>query len=228
MGCQRGGINAGVILLAPCSQTLSMMLAEVTSPLHPEHIPGTGPEQDYLTRFFASAPWHALHVKWNYQLHHLPFALEHMLKWFFCVLGQGSPLSEADRQPPPRLAVALDDIGIVHFSGDVKLWHLCLESVVGSQKHKLAPQERWENSDELTERLLRDCCEGYARWVELAGTDEDYRKFGCVVCDDRVELRAGDLCEDVTPLVKATVSRLQEVARNATLVWRRCAEKLFN
>ena len=50
---QGGGINAGVILLQPCEDTLARMIAEVTCEEHPEHMSGNGPEQDYFTRFFA-------------------------------------------------------------------------------------------------------------------------------------------------------------------------------
>jgi hypothetical protein len=67
----QGGINAGVILLQPNENTFQAMRLELMSEHHPEHLPSTGPEQDYLTRFFASAPWHALDCKWNYQPHHV-------------------------------------------------------------------------------------------------------------------------------------------------------------
>ena len=49
---QRGGINAGVILLEPSQEIFERMLREVTCKYHPEHIRGNGPEQDYLSRFF--------------------------------------------------------------------------------------------------------------------------------------------------------------------------------
>ena len=127
--CQSGGINAGVILLRPCQFTLDVMISECSAELHPEHLPSPGPEQDYLTRFFASAPWHALDVRWNYQIHHLPFAMEHALQWQHRTMGAGEKLYDADRKwVPPRLALSLEEIGIVHFSGDVKLWHICLHS----------------------------------------------------------------------------------------------------
>ena len=51
---QGGGINAGVILLEPCPKTFHQMKREVTSEVHPAHVPGGGPEQDYLSRFFRS------------------------------------------------------------------------------------------------------------------------------------------------------------------------------
>ena len=34
-------------------ETPTQMVSEVTSEVHPEHVPGCGPEQDYLSRFFA-------------------------------------------------------------------------------------------------------------------------------------------------------------------------------
>ena len=56
------GINAGVILLRPCETTRAHIRCEVTSELHPKHIAGAGPEQEYLSRYFASSPWHAVNV----------------------------------------------------------------------------------------------------------------------------------------------------------------------
>ena len=52
-----------MILLQPCEDTLARMIAEVTFEEHPDHVRGNGPEQDYLTRFFASAPWRAMDVR---------------------------------------------------------------------------------------------------------------------------------------------------------------------
>jgi len=76
---QGGGINAGVMLLAPDAETYRRALREVAQPLHPEHIPGSGPEQDYLSRFFANT-WHHISVKWNWQLHQMINAMEAALR----------------------------------------------------------------------------------------------------------------------------------------------------
>merc|ERR1712190_275286 len=76
---QAGGINAGVIVLSPNHSIYSQMWREVTCDAHPEHVQGNGPEQDYFSRFFADAPWHNIDVEYNYQIHHIPFALEHSL-----------------------------------------------------------------------------------------------------------------------------------------------------
>ena len=63
--CQGGGINAGVILLEPRIEIFQRMLHEVTCEVHPERVPGAGPEQDYFSRFFASTPWHHISVSYN-------------------------------------------------------------------------------------------------------------------------------------------------------------------
>ena len=81
---QSGGINAGVILLQPDHYLFQQMLSEVSSKNHPCHVAGSGPEQDYLSRFFAArkeSPWHHISVAWNYQLHQSLFAIERVLEW---------------------------------------------------------------------------------------------------------------------------------------------------
>lgn len=80
---QGGGINAGVILLRPSLELFGQMKREVTCLNHPAHIAGNGPEQDYLTRFFAASksPWRHIDVSYNFQLHHVPFAMEKVLEY---------------------------------------------------------------------------------------------------------------------------------------------------
>ena len=231
--CQSGGINAGVILFQPCQSTLDEMISECSAELHPEHLPSPGPEQDYLTRFFASAPWHALHVKWNYQIHHVPFSMEHVLQWQHRVLGAKEKLYDSDRVwIPPRLSLSLEEIGIVHFSGDVKFWHICLQSS-NSQKCKQRAVEhvlldKWLDTDTFTEYYLRDCCEGYDRWVERSRPQEEYEERGCVLkSGGRVELQAGDASEDVTPIVDLMVDKLRGTTRLAANTWRGVLERLL-
>lgn len=230
---QSGGINAGVILLQPCQKTLQQMLAELGSIWHPEHLPSPGPEQDYLTRFFASKPWHALDVKWNYQIHHVPFALQHILEWRRFALSTRTALSAEDHQwQPRRLSLSLEDIGIVHFSGDVKLWHICLQSLNADENKRRAvdhaPLDKWADTNIFVEYLLRDSCEGYTRWVERRGQQEEYNAFGCTLKHDgHVIQQVGDACEDVTHLVDSMVEHLRAITRLATETWRQCAKNLF-
>ncbi|CAK0895566.1 unnamed protein product [Prorocentrum cordatum] len=104
---QTGGINAGVMLLEPDEQTLAQCLLEITDPRHPEHVPGNGPEQDYLSRFWAGE-WRHLDVSYNFQLHQMYFALS--------PLGLSSDRARfLDGTGPARIKA-------VHFSADPKPW----------------------------------------------------------------------------------------------------------
>ena len=72
---QGTGINAGVMLVAPDWNTYQRMLSEVRCHNHPAHVGGTGPEQDYFSRFWADAPWTHICAEYNFQLHQLYNAL---------------------------------------------------------------------------------------------------------------------------------------------------------
>ncbi|CAK0802332.1 unnamed protein product [Prorocentrum cordatum] len=65
------GINAGVMLLQPDVRIYERMVAEIKDSRHPEHIGTYGPEQDYLSRFYATflrGAWTHIHARFNYQL----------------------------------------------------------------------------------------------------------------------------------------------------------------
>ena len=118
--CQGGGINAGVMLLRPDTEEHQRAIGEVTAEVHPERIPGAGPEQDYLSRFYA--PWWShISVAWNYQLHRvfhgLSIAHDFLLK----------ASNEDELWVPERVEMDVNEIKIVHFSGEIKMWDLKLE-----------------------------------------------------------------------------------------------------
>ena len=46
---------------------------QVADERHPEHIRGNGPEQDYLSRYFAR-DWRHIDVAYNFQLHQMYYA----------------------------------------------------------------------------------------------------------------------------------------------------------
>merc|ERR1719253_1470081 len=71
---QSSGINAGVMLLKPCLETFRQCMEEVADAKHPEHVRGNGPEQDYLSRYYAGE-WSHIDVAYNFQLHQMYFAL---------------------------------------------------------------------------------------------------------------------------------------------------------
>ena len=86
---QTGGINAGVMLLAPDAGVHQRMLREVEAISHPERIAGAGPEQDYLSRYFAPH-WHHLSVMYNCQLHHIWYGLDSAVREYTGVWGDAT------------------------------------------------------------------------------------------------------------------------------------------
>merc|ERR1712187_519314 len=94
------------------------MLWEVGEPNHPSHCRGNGPEQDYLSRFWADAPWSHISVEYNYQLHQMYFALQPDQVY-------------ADRN---QFLSKPESIKIVHFSGDPSAKPWC--RVLGSALEK--------------------------------------------------------------------------------------------
>mmetsp|Transcript_127813 Transcript_127813/g.409300 ORF Transcript_127813/g.409300 Transcript_127813/m.409300 type:complete len:691 (+) Transcript_127813:231-2303(+) len=108
---QGTGINAGVMLVAPDWQTYSRMLYEISCDQHPAHVRGNGPEQDYLSRFWADAPWTHIGVEYNFQVHQMYHAL--------------SPLCSdaAERTAVLERDGGFQHIRLVHFSGELKPWH---------------------------------------------------------------------------------------------------------
>lgn len=109
---QSSGINAGVMVLEPSEETSQQCLAEVADSSHPEHVRGNGPEQDYLSRFFASE-WSQVDVAYNFQLHQMYFAL--------------SPtcMKAADRT---AFFGKPEKVKVFHYSSEPKPWARKLES----------------------------------------------------------------------------------------------------
>jgi len=91
------------------------MMAELIEANHPEHIRGNGPEQDYLSRYWADAPWTHLAVENNYQLHQMFFALH---PDFVNSAERAKTIADPAR------------IRVVHFSGEpgAKPWHRPLDA----------------------------------------------------------------------------------------------------
>eukprot|EP00435_Cladocopium_sp_Y103_P055919 s1104_g18.t1 len=140
---QGTGINAGVMLLAPNLGDFLTMQEELVEPWHPGHVRGNGPEQDYLSRFFADRPWRHISVENNFQVHHMYNALQPLL------------------EDCERLVVCRNfkTVRVVHFSGDsgVKPWTRCLKKEFG-----------WPNraqDEEYVQRFLADY-HSYLLWVK--------------------------------------------------------------
>jgi len=92
-GKLRGGINAGLMVLRPSKAELEDMRRKL---LQRTNDPTTGPEQDFLTRYYEHT-WNKLPIRFNYQLHQLGF------------LNRGA-------QPERRMP--FEEIEVIHFSGD--------------------------------------------------------------------------------------------------------------
>mmetsp|Transcript_30650 Transcript_30650/g.78628 ORF Transcript_30650/g.78628 Transcript_30650/m.78628 type:complete len:731 (+) Transcript_30650:43-2235(+) len=236
--CQGGGINAGVILLKPSQDTLRRMMAEVTCPAHPEHVKGNGPEQDYLSRFFAWTPWHAMDVRWNYQVHHLPFALEQVIERMRFELDNDCEVDEEEHKKwlPRRLTLDLEDIAIVHFSGDVKPWHSVLDAKQDNDQRRAVEHvpSLWADVETFGSHLLSSCCESHRRWVTRTAAPEEYAYFGCRLGGDGRILLSGrraaggaERSVDITPFVDAARERILGTTLRALLDWRRSADRFL-
>mmetsp|Transcript_45716 Transcript_45716/g.97999 ORF Transcript_45716/g.97999 Transcript_45716/m.97999 type:complete len:636 (+) Transcript_45716:576-2483(+) len=125
---QGTGINAGVMLFEPSEETLAQCLREVGDEKHPEHLRGNGPEQDYLSRYFADR-WTHIDVGYNFQLHQMYYALN-------------PSLPAADRRS--YLADG-DGIKAFHYSSDPKPWARYTSAVYAALEDK-----QWFNDFKMT------------------------------------------------------------------------------
>ena len=201
---QTGGINAGVMLLAPDKQVFERAIEEVEADFHPERIACTGPEQDYLSRFFAQG-WTHLSVLYNFQLHHLWFGLDSALQHFTGHSdgrdGAGSPWL------PPRVRMSLSNVRVMHFSGEIKFWN----------KEFSSRQTRVD----LADAYLRSNDPYRARlWLDRKGNDKEYAAHGIRYGDNTfkpldVSLSASALQE----IIDGAVSQIREATRLAMERW---------
>ena len=160
---QGTGINAGVVLLEPNERIYNRMCSEIDQDLHPEHTPSAGPEQDYLSRFYAPY-WTHISVKYNYQLHHILYNLESVLQWW--------PDEPYREWLPARLKITVDDIAVIHFSGTLKIW----------DREYLSTGLPLQSDEDFAKRILRNCNERcYQYWVQRAAQPEEYEYYNIVL-----------------------------------------------
>eukprot|EP00928_Gymnodinium_smaydae_P078901 TRINITY_DN62958_c0_g1_i1.p1 TRINITY_DN62958_c0_g1~~TRINITY_DN62958_c0_g1_i1.p1 ORF type:complete len:795 (+),score=172.44 TRINITY_DN62958_c0_g1_i1:68-2386(+) len=141
---QGTGINAGVMLWQPDLDVFAEMMSELSEPNHPEHCTGNGPEQDYLSRFWADAPWTHIDVCYNYQIHHMFNSLHP---------------DKVDSVERTKILQTPEKIKIIHFSGDeaAKPWHRVL---------KRDGQERLDRADDAAYvRKFAEEFQGYFMWM---------------------------------------------------------------
>lgn len=209
---QCGGINAGVMLLAPDADLFERTLREVHDPLHPEHIPGPGPEQDYLSRLFAPY-WNHLGVKFNYQIHQVFIALEVSLRAGMPAKGETPTDEHIEMDPwvPERLRLTAEELCIIHYSGELKIWH--------------RDPFNGESDDEFVERILRDSkAHSCHLWVDKAGDEWEYEKFG-------LRLHNGEFFSttsgaNLTSHIQLGIAQVRAAAHRAVVQWRADLEAL--
>ena len=168
---QGTGINAGVMLWQPNQEVLDQMLAEVSEPNHPEHVKGNGPEQDYLSRYWADSPWTYIGPQYNFQLHQMFFALHP---------DRVQYAERANLLQNPR------EIRVVHFSGKptAKPWHRVLD-------------EQWKDfwpsrsRDQEYVNLFAEEFMGYWLWIK-----RDRQMFEAQVSGNSWDLEGMEMAEN--------------------------------
>lgn len=168
---QGTGINAGVMLLQPDEEVLANMLLEINEPNHPSHARGNGPEQDYLSRYWADC-WSYIGVEYNFQLHQMFFTLHP--KW-----ASNAERAEFFRSP--------EKIKVVHFSGvpAAKPWHRVLDE-------KFASYWPDRGRDDDYTRLFADEFLGHWLWIKKDPASWN----GMQSCHSRTEMQDLYLGED--------------------------------
>ena len=196
---QQGGINAGVMLLSPDVGLYNRAIQEINAPFHPERIPCAGPEQDYLSRLLA--PWWThISVLYNFQLHQAFFSLDKSIE------HEASSIATERPWIPERLALNTEDIYIVHYSGELKMWNRDLRSN--------------ESDEDFTRRLLQNSSpHGFRLWIEKQGTHKEYAWYG-VTPDGHGGYRAVETNSAMGDFVDQYTKQIHHTTRRAVQQWR--------
>lgn len=104
---QQAGINAGLMLFRPSQKVFRDIKACLIEPYHPGLFGSGGPEQDFLSRYFADV-WSHLGVEYNYQLHQ--------------IYQQIYPQRDQRQQERKKFLTDPNELKIIHFSGPSKPW----------------------------------------------------------------------------------------------------------
>ena len=144
---------------------------------------------------------------------------------------KGRVFSEADKEWLPELRMDLEDIGVVHFSGEVKMWHRILAATSLESEdqrrevaHELATMygEDGRSGDVAFAEGLMSYQRGHAVWISKTAEPEDYPFHGCRREGQRIFV--GD--KDITHALDRMAQKVLAVGVRATEVWNDCYEKL--
>ena len=115
---------------------------------------------------------------------------------------------------PERIATDLEDVHILHFSGEVKIWDRFLE---GST----------ESDEAFASRLLDVNTEFYSRlFIKQAGTEDEYRSHGLELVDGKFRCPLKKDPEAVGKTIERSVKQVRDAAFKATELWREDYESL--
>jgi len=155
-----GGINAGVMVFEPDKEIEALMEKEVTDMWHPEHIYAQGPEQEYLSRFFADR-WRHIHSRFNFQIFRLD-PTEPLMKFDVKRHSEGGQ---------DTLRAVMDEIVAPQFSSSPKPWDFALSESLGNLQRDVRDSliSKWkgdgkDNTDAAARALLLQTEEQLERW----------------------------------------------------------------
>ena len=204
---QSGGINAGVMLLEPNMALYERTMKDLVMPLHPSHISGSGPEQDYLSRILA--PWWThIGAGYNFQLHRTFHALDAVVD-SFNYLSWATPELYTE-----RLSLSMDEIKLIHFCGDLKMWDADIASN--------------EDPERFAERLLRDSAGDYycRLWLDQTAEGSDYEAFGLRKVDGALVHKDPNVGNKAQSLIDDAMNIARSTARMAGRTWWEACYKL--
>ena len=204
---QSGGINAGVMLLEPNMALYERTMKDLVMPLHPSHISGSGPEQDYLSRILA--PWWThIGAGYNFQLHRIFHALDAVVD-SFNYLSWATPELYTE-----RLSLSMDEIKLIHFCGDLKMWDADIASN--------------EDPERFAERLLRDSAGDYycRLWLDQTAEGSDYEAFGLRKVDGALVHKDPNVGNKAQFFIDDAMNIARSTARMAGRTWWEACYKL--
>ena len=173
-GDQIGGINAGFVLLKPDERDLVRMEVQLRTGQVIGKIPFKhGPEQDFLTRFYAGDSLKSLGIEWNYQLHQIAYC---------------SRFGHVDSR---RMTFSYQDVNVVHFSGPISLTKWVLDAEHDGQSfHEFAKTTILQSYLDLLDKdpkrgakAARSSVKARLRDVTTVATQEWYEMYQQLLVD---------------------------------------------
>lgn len=190
------------MLWQPDLKVFAQMVNELNEFNHPSHCVGNGPEQDYLSRFWADAPWSHIGSEYNYQMHQMFLSL-HANK----------------RDGAERVKLLLkgpESVKVIHYSGDesAKPWQRLLDT---EQAEKYWPA-RSKDAEYL--QSFAENFQGYHIWVKR---DREWLETSKLWSSHRWELadftldEKGDMYKASTDGGKSTCVNLPDDISNGVM-----------